>query len=295
MAGSRNPDTAKAYAQDNQIPEWGSYEDVLNNPDIDCVYISTPPTLHEEWVIKAAQHNKHVLCEKPAVTSFDAAKRCINACQENGVKFFEGYVYKFHPQHQFIKEKFSQLGQPFKFNSHYAVPAPKEGNIRYDTSLKGGVFYDALGYGISAMLYYFDASPESVLAQAYHHPEHGVDQAVSLTLRYPSLPLVQIFAGFGVQYRSRYELHCENGIITPKRAYAINEDVSPQIEIDTADGVETVSLDPANQFLEMVNGFCEYVYTGKETYLINQDHMLKQHHIMQKAWESLEAKKVVEI
>ena len=72
---------------------YESYEELLNDAEIDAVYIPLPNHLHKEWVLKAAQKGKHVLCEKPIALTAQEAEEIVQACEEHGVKFMEAFMY----------------------------------------------------------------------------------------------------------------------------------------------------------------------------------------------------------
>lgn len=290
IIGSRDKNKSRVWAEKYGIEEYGNYDDALTHPDVDWVYISTPPTEHEAQIIKAAEHGKHILCEKPAAMSFDSAKRISNICQANGVRFLEGYVYQFHPQHAYIKSKLSELGKPYMLRSQFTYPRPKEGDIRFDASLGGGVLYDSLGYTIHIGLQFFEGEPELTSLEVFIDEQSGVDQAIALMLKFPNGPVLQCLAGFGMQYRSHYEVICEKGYISPKRAYSINEDVAPEIVIETPGGDTVQKLKPAHQFLLMINAFCHHIQTGEETSFINKASFLRIHRVMNACRNALNEK-----
>jgi len=96
---SRDLDKAKAYATEKGIPKaHGSYEALLADPDIDAVYNSLPNNLHAEWTIKAAEAGKHVLCEKPVVSTLAELDQVEAAAKTNHVTVFEAFMYLHHPQ-----------------------------------------------------------------------------------------------------------------------------------------------------------------------------------------------------
>ena len=99
IIGSRSKQKAESFAKKFHCSDFGSYQDVLNS-DVDVVYISLPVSMHEEWSIKAANAGKHVLCEKSSTTSYLSACKMVNACKENNVRIMEGFMFRFHPQHQ---------------------------------------------------------------------------------------------------------------------------------------------------------------------------------------------------
>ena len=83
------------FADELGIPKaYGSYEELLNDPEIDAVYIPLPNHLHKEWTIKAAEAGKHILCEKPIALDENEAKDMIEACEKAGVVLAEAYMYR---------------------------------------------------------------------------------------------------------------------------------------------------------------------------------------------------------
>ena len=117
MVGSRSEEKAKEVAEQFSCGAWGTYDDIVNNKEINAIYVSLPNSMHEEWSIKALNAGKHVWCEKPAATSFDAAKNMTRAARENGVRLIEGFMFRYHPQHTKIKKiiKEGTLGDPLRF------------------------------------------------------------------------------------------------------------------------------------------------------------------------------------
>ncbi|HKI81386.1 MAG TPA: Gfo/Idh/MocA family oxidoreductase, partial [Pseudodesulfovibrio sp.] len=97
---SRNAEAAGRAAEELNIPKaYGSYEELLNDRDIDAVYIPLPNHLHVEWTLKAMARNKHVLCEKPMGLNDGEVNRLINALAAHpDIKVMEGFMYRFHPQ-----------------------------------------------------------------------------------------------------------------------------------------------------------------------------------------------------
>lgn len=96
--GSRHISTALEFTEKFGGKAYDSYMAVLNDPEVDVVYISLPHSLHEEWTIRCAKAGKGVLCEKPFTLDFDGAQRAIDACREANVFFAEAFMYRMHPQ-----------------------------------------------------------------------------------------------------------------------------------------------------------------------------------------------------
>ena len=98
---SKNDDRRKSFGDKYNVHEdfrFETYEDIINSEHIDAIYISTPHTLHAEWTIKAAGKGKHVLCEKPGAVNYKEGKKVIDAVDQAGVFYMEGFMYRCHPQ-----------------------------------------------------------------------------------------------------------------------------------------------------------------------------------------------------
>jgi len=132
---------------------FSSYDELVESSDIDAIYISTPHTLHAEWTIKAAGRGKHILCEKPGAVNLEEGKQVIQAVQEAGVFYMEGFMYRCHPQIKtllkLIKEK--QIGEiqsiksSFGFDTGKTIPKSR----LFDKELAGGAILDVGLYPIS--------------------------------------------------------------------------------------------------------------------------------------------------
>jgi xylose dehydrogenase (NAD/NADP) len=145
MIGSRSLGKAKRFSQEFSCEKFGHYEDILENKNIDAVYISLPPALNEEWVIKSALAGKHIICEKPTAISYNSAKKMITTCKKNGVRILEGFSFRFHPQHKKILKiiQTRSLGNIFSFSSSYGFQLDRSKNdFRFQKKLGGGILND---------------------------------------------------------------------------------------------------------------------------------------------------------
>ena len=132
---------------------FSSYDELVESSDIDAIYISTPHTLHAEWTIKAAGRGKHVLCEKPGAVNLKEGKQVIQAVQEAGVFYMEGFMYRCHPQIakliSLIKENIigdvTSIEASFGFDTGKTYPDSRLFNI----NLAGGSILDVGVYPVS--------------------------------------------------------------------------------------------------------------------------------------------------
>ena len=104
IIGSRSTDKAKEFASEFNCEKFGSYEDVILDDSVDFVYISTPIHTHAEWSNKSTAAGKHVYVEKSSTNDLKSAIEMVESAKENNVRIMEGFMFRFHPQHQKVKE-----------------------------------------------------------------------------------------------------------------------------------------------------------------------------------------------
>ena len=296
FVGSRDVAKAEQFAREFGAARFGTYEDVLADPQVEVVYISTPPTLHAEWVCKAAAAGKHVLCEKPAFRDSAEARQAVDACRAAGVRLMEGYVPKYHPQHARVRALIAEgrIGAPRFFEAQFTYPRPgAAGDIRLQPELLGGVFHDSAGYPVAAALMQLPGKPVSISCAQSRDAKTGVDNGCAMTLQFSGGEIANLYAGMGVQYRSRYAIAGESGRIELERAFAVNPDVKTIITVETNACVEKIEMEPADQFRLMIEDFAAQI-RGAEKKNYEYD-LLRLQTIMDAAAQSAREQRTVEI
>ncbi|MBE2267079.1 MAG: Gfo/Idh/MocA family oxidoreductase [Anaerolinea sp.] len=198
---SRTPEAAQAYAAQNAIPiAYGSYEELLADPNIDVIYNPLPNKLHAEWTVKAAQAGKHVLLEKPLVTTMSDFDAIAAAAQAHNVVVFEAFMALHAPQNRKVAALIQQgrIGKLHLINSWFSYYLPPEnvGNIRLHPDLDGGAFWDVGVYPNSLSITVTGGrAPQQVWA-VRDVGETGVDVGMSAQLRFDGGAVAQIYAGF---------------------------------------------------------------------------------------------------
>lgn len=108
---SRSTDKAKQFAVRNKLPEsvklYGSYDELLEDPSVDAVYMPLPTTLHSKWAVMAAQKGKHLLLEKPTALDVKVLDEMLESCESNGLQFMDGSMWYHHPRTAKMKELIS--------------------------------------------------------------------------------------------------------------------------------------------------------------------------------------------
>jgi xylose dehydrogenase (NAD/NADP) len=199
---SRDGERAKDYADANAIPRaFGSYEDLLADPEIDAVYISLPNHLHCEWSVAAAVAGKHVLCEKPLVLTPQEMDRVEAAGRAHGVTIFEAFMYLHHPQTLGLQKmvRSGELGQLQSIRSYFSFHLPHSGaaNIRLQPEMGGGSLWDVGVYPVSFSVVMAGAGPPVEVSAVRRNGKSGVDIAFDGQMRFANDVVAQISCGFG--------------------------------------------------------------------------------------------------
>ena len=294
--GSRTGKKSKEFANKFKCKKFGSYEDVLDNDDVDAVYISVPVGLHEKWSMKAAKKGKHILCEKSSTTSFSSAKKMVFESKKNNIRLMEAFMFRFHPQHSKVKEliKRNLLGKIYTFSGFYGfLPIPRT-NIRFDKKLGGGILNDAGCYPICASRILFDEEPKSVFCNLVIDKKSKVDTKANLFLKYDGIKSAFMSVGYDVSYRSTYGLWGTKGNLSLKRAYNIPVNMSAKITLNT-NKMNMISVKPVNHFSLMIDNFSKVLQGIIKPSFNFEDDLLKQARIMEAARKSSQTKKEIKI
>lgn len=210
---SRNATRAAAWAAEHGSPRsYGSYAELLDDPDLDALYIALPPTLHREWTIRAAERGLHILCEKPLATTLADAAEMAAACRQHEVQLVDGVMWVHTPRAAMMRSILDDgtLGPLRRVTSAFSFPAdwgPNE--IRYNPDLGGGSLLDLGWYCIGVTLWAFGALPSSVTGWAAL--EGGVDRSFSAMLHFEGGQVASFDCGFQTATRRWFEVAGRNG------------------------------------------------------------------------------------
>jgi len=183
---SRSPEKAQAAAAQLGIPKaYGSYEELLADPEIDAIYNPLPNHLHVPWSIKALQAGKHVLCEKPiALTSAEAQTLVDVARHYPQLKVMEAFMYRFHPQWQRARQLVLEgdIGELLTIQSFFSYYEGDPNNIRNRDDVGGGGMLDIGCYTVSLARFIFGAEPNRVFGTVEYDPQLKIDRLASAIL-----------------------------------------------------------------------------------------------------------------
>jgi predicted dehydrogenase len=183
---SRDLGRAQAVARELGIPKaYGSYEELLADPEIEAVYIPLPNHLHVPWSIRALEAGKHVLCEKPiGLTSAEAQELLDAARQHPHLKVMEAFMYRHHPQWQRTRKLVREgaIGDLRTIQAFFSYYNVNPDNIRNQAEIGGGGLMDIGCYCISLSRFLFEAEPQRVMGIVEYDPELKIDRLASAIL-----------------------------------------------------------------------------------------------------------------
>jgi len=296
MIGSRDTEKAKRFGKKFNCTQYGTYDDVLENDDVDAVYISVPVGLHEKWTLKSAKSGKHILCEKSSTDSYISAKKMILTSKRNNVRLMEGLMFRHHPSHKRVKQLIvTKLGQIYKFYGQYGFPSIPYSDIRYKKNLGGGVFNDVACYPISASRFIFEKEPEEVFGTFEINKKYQIDTKASITLKFSDKEIAHMSVGYDLHYQSFYSLWGNKGHLHLSRSYNIPPTMNPTIRLDVNGREKILSTKPANHFVLMINSFCNELLDIQKSDFNFENDLLQQAKIMDAIRKSVKNHKSVSV
>jgi len=207
---SRNMEKAKEYAGRFGVQKaYGSYEELLKDPEVQAVYVPLPTTLHKEWTVRAAESGKHVLCEKPLASNAVEAQQMVDACRRRGVHFMEAFQYRLHPQNQAVKRVIEEgrIGRVVGISAVFSSSTPPMDNIRMKAELGGGAMGDQGSYCVNMARFLTNAEPTEVFARGDFDAD-GLDRRITADLQFPNGTRAWLDASFQLAGTSVY-MGCE--------------------------------------------------------------------------------------
>ncbi|MEO8131550.1 MAG: Gfo/Idh/MocA family oxidoreductase, partial [Bryobacteraceae bacterium] len=186
---SRSLAKAQAAAERLGIAKaYGSYRELLADPDIDAIYNPLPNHLHVPWSIKAAEAGKHVLCEKPIALSAAQALELLEARDRTGVRIGEAFMVRCHPQWLRARAivQSGEIGELRTMLGAFSYFNRDPGNIRNNPKIGGGGLMDIGCYPITMSRFLFGEEPTRVAAVMELDPNMGTDRLTSAILHFPA-------------------------------------------------------------------------------------------------------------
>ena len=260
---SRTEERAISWAKNHNVPiAYGSYHELLSDDTIDAVYIPLPPSMHAEWTIRAAEHGKHILCEKPLSTNSEEATNMAETCRKNSVQLMDGVMWVHHDRTELMKEKLDCLGELRRVTAAFTFnwQTIQINNIRAKPELGGGCLGDLGYYCVRAILWAFEALPTCVYATARY--KVGVDYNFSGLLWFEGERIATFDCGFDTGLRRWFEVAGTQGSLVCDDFTIPNSEETARFWIhgENNDKYET---DFCNQEVKMIERFSSIVQSKR--------------------------------
>ena len=213
---------------------YGSYEELLDDPDIEAVYNPLPNELHVPWTIKALEAGKHVLCEKPIALNANEARQLIDARQQSGRLVAEAFMVRLHPQWRRARELVATgaIGAPGAIQTFFSYRLLDPTNVR-NIPPGGGALYDIGCYAILTARYIFGVEPARVVAVVDRDPNFGTDRLVSAILEFPGARHLTFSVATQLSAHQRVTIVGDKGRIEVEIPFNAPPDRPTKITIDT--------------------------------------------------------------
>lgn len=262
---SRSQERAEMAARAAGIPRgFGSYEQLLDDPEIDAVYIPLPNHLHAEWTRQAADRGKHVLCEKPLTPTANEAREVVAYCHSKNVRLMDGFMWPHHPRTQQLRRLIDDgsIGDVRLIKGAFTfLLEPDPANIRLRPDTAGGSLLDVGCYTVYGIRWAFGAEPASVVATASMH--NGVDLSMNGLLKFAAGRVGEFDCGFTLPLRGWLEIAGTRGVIRVPEMWLPG--ARAEFYVQRGEGpFEEFTVPGHDQIQCMLEDFAEAVFAGRE-------------------------------
>jgi predicted dehydrogenase len=248
-----------------------SYEALLDNNNVDAVYIPLPNSLHKEWAIRAMEKGKHVLCEKPLCLNADECTEVINASKKYNKLCMEAFMYRYTDRTKKVTELINNkvIGDIVQIHSTFRFMLDNAGAIRLHSELGGGSLYDVGCYPVNFLGMVMNDIPESVKTE--YLSEHGVDVQFTGVLKYRNGVIATVNCGFNAFMEMHTRITGKKGILEIPATF---DGTKGSITVITDNGIKEVAVNESDRFLLEIENFANAVL-GKPSWLLPLEESLQ--------------------
>ena len=259
---SRNIDNAQSVAKDLEIPKFfGSYEELLADPEIEAVYNPLPNHLHVPWTIKALEAGKHVLCEKPISITAEEAQSLLDTSGKNPhLKVMEAFMYRFHPQWEKVKEiiKSGEIGDVHCINSVFTYHNVDPDNVRNKPNIGGGGILDIGCYCINLSRFLFESEPVNVQSFVDYDPKFNVDRLASGILEFEN-GIANFMCSTQLDHRQSAIIYGTKGHIELNIPFNSANEATRKLHLRKGGETETIFFETCDQYTLQGDAFSKAI------------------------------------
>lgn len=279
---SRDSTKADRISTRFNTKSYYSYDDLINDKDIQAVYIPLPNSLHAEYIKKAIEQNLHVLVEKSLACSYETALELNILAKKKKCVIIENFQFRFHPQIDVINQLIlnDSIGDIRSLRSSFGFPPFKDrNNIRYQKDLGGGSLYDAGAYPIKISQMFLGDDLEVTSSSLKMDDTSEVDLWGGGFLKQKEgYKFAEVAFGFDNFYQCNLELWGNKGIIKANRIFTAPPDYEAEILLENSKGKQIVKVKSSNHFVNMLLYFYECIENRSNEYNqnVNQSRLLEE-------------------
>lgn len=286
IPGILSADNAKLYALSSRsggkkledfsekfkpVKAYTSYEEMLDDPEIDAVYIPLPNGLHYEWTIKAAEKKKHILCEKPLGVNAKEVIAMKEAADKNGVLLMEAFAYRQSPLTKKVKSLVEEgvIGKPKFIESSFSYFMERVGDVRMDDKLAGGATYDVGCYNLNIIRHIAGTEPTAIYATGEIGEKSNVDLSSCIMMEFEGGLKAVSYCAFNSAKKCEYTIVGETGVIHVPEQF--NAKGYTKIIITNKSGVEEITVNCPHNYMLEVEQLGRCILDGEEPLITFED------------------------
>jgi len=258
---SRDEQRGQEAAQGYSIERvYSDYEALLDDPDVQVVYIALPNHLHYEWAIRAAHAGKHVLCEKPLALNAAESDVIISTCHSLKVLLMEAVMYRFHPRMQALKQMVAagEVGEVRFIHCAFSFPFDAPGNYRAFPQFGGGALLDVGSYCVNAARWLSGCEPTAI-RPVFSYSHNAIDLSASAILEFGPHMSAHVQCSFAAAEHQVIEVVGSEAAITAPLAFTAWRDDTTALLIQRGGAFERREFAPADPYQLMVEHFTDCV------------------------------------
>lgn len=278
IASRSNMEKLKKFADKHKpVKTYNSYEELLNDPQIDAVYLPLPNSEHMKWIEKSANLGKNILCEKPMAVSAIETENAFNICKQKGVILQEAFAYRHSNVILKAKEMVDNgvIGRLRLVESYFDYPMQDTDNIRCKRENYGGATYDVGSYNINFIRYIVGKEPNSVWAVGEINKE-GIDTTSLSVLSFDKGVKGISHCSFDSGFRNEFCIMGDIGRIEGKDGF--NSKGKLKLTVKKGDSFfnigknyEEIVVDSSNCYVSEIERFGESIISGQKIFISKED------------------------
>lgn len=257
IVGSRDNNKSRIIAEKFKC-KFGTYVDVLDNSDVEAIYVSLPNSLHFHWGKEVLKSGKHLFLEKPFTTKIEETIDLLNFASASKLIAKEAISYLYSPLLNQIKSIVKkEIGEIKLISANFGIPELESNDIRYSRELGGGAILDMLIYPLTFALDYM-GNIDEFSANIKFHNKYNIDTQGYIQVHNKNI-CAHLNFGIGLSYSNSITIWGEKGIVSASRIFSRPKDFENKIQIEKNGTSVYVDVPMCNQYLSMLDNFYELI------------------------------------